>query len=245
MKKTTEEPGYLGFWIGARRGALVVANVAPDGPADEAGLLRGDRLVRIDGRDASNLDKKAAAALLRGDAGRTVTLEVTRGSEEQPFVLRMVSIPRPPRQPVLVPLLKSLARVLVPVLVIAGMIAWAISATAVHRRVTREYVAHLQRGDTEAAFALLLPERRETLSVESWRATLSTSSLLGSDDFRFGGVSGDGRGRGCVHASVATESGRFRFTVYTRVTDEGAFIHTVLGTVEQRGLFHQGPWECH
>ncbi len=55
-----------------------VREVAAGGPAQRAGVLLGDSVIAIDGRDVTFLGVDAIGDLLRGEPGSTVTLEVRR-----------------------------------------------------------------------------------------------------------------------------------------------------------------------
>lgn len=240
MAEVKGERGYLGFSIGAGAGGLVVATVDRTGPAFAAGLRRGDRLVQVDGEDASALDKKAAAARLRKEAGSTVTLEVAREGEGT-LALQLVSTARAPAPRLSA---KGLLGGLALVAVIGAIVGLSVGGTAAHRDVAEAFVSHLQQDDPRAAFALFAPDRQRALSFESWRASDMTSTLRGSADLQLGQASGGSDGRGCVAASVATSGGRFYFVVYTLVGDEGASLHSVLANEAQRGWLDQGPWRC-
>jgi branched-chain amino acid transport system permease protein len=81
-------------WLGANLqevdGALVVRRVAPDGPAEAAGLRHGDRVTAIDGspvRDPADLYRKLWA---RGEAGVTVKLTVARQGEERDIAVKTI-----------------------------------------------------------------------------------------------------------------------------------------------------------
>jgi S1-C subfamily serine protease len=67
-------------WLGANLqeidGRLVVRRVAPDGPADTAGLRHGDRVTAIDGAEVHDLAGLYRALWARGAAGVTVKLTV-------------------------------------------------------------------------------------------------------------------------------------------------------------------------
>ena len=70
--------GYLGVVIGADGGKPVVDVVAPESPAEVAGLKEGDRVAQIDGREVATAAE--ARDLLRGKlAGDKVKIVVERG----------------------------------------------------------------------------------------------------------------------------------------------------------------------
>jgi carboxyl-terminal processing protease len=57
-------------------GSFVIVFVAPDSPAADADLTRGDQIRKIDGRSSRRLSLAQARRLLRGEPGTTVSLEV-------------------------------------------------------------------------------------------------------------------------------------------------------------------------
>lgn len=70
----------------ARDHGVVVADVEPEGPADHAGLRRGDVLVSLDGKaigSASQLESR----IFRRQAGEKVQLAILRGKQEFTFPL--------------------------------------------------------------------------------------------------------------------------------------------------------------
>lgn len=78
----------LGLRISAQRGGLVIDTVTRDGPAAQAGIRVGDRLVAVDGRRLGPRDPGLAATLLEGPEGSAVTLAVTRAG--RPRTVRLV-----------------------------------------------------------------------------------------------------------------------------------------------------------
>jgi len=68
----------IGAEIGVKNGQLVIVAPLPDSPAQKAGLRAGDRILAIDKVDASGMDSTAAVMKIRGKAGTTVTLTITR-----------------------------------------------------------------------------------------------------------------------------------------------------------------------
>lgn len=57
---------------------VVIATTVPDGPAARSGIQRGDRILRIDGIDASSLTVSECVQRLRGPEGSRVSLSLAR-----------------------------------------------------------------------------------------------------------------------------------------------------------------------
>lgn len=72
--------GGLGIVIQAKDGFVTVVTPIEDTPGFRAGILAGDRLVRIDGQNAEKLSVEDAVKLLRGEPGTEVTVSVQRPS---------------------------------------------------------------------------------------------------------------------------------------------------------------------
>ena len=66
---------------------IVISTILPDSPAEKAGLLDGDILVKADGKSLAGMTASNAAALIRGTAGTKVTLLVRRGVKEFTLVV--------------------------------------------------------------------------------------------------------------------------------------------------------------
>ncbi len=83
-------PGVAGLALGsARDGALLVAAVYPGAPADRAGVRAGDRVLSIDGRQASRMTLVRAAQRLSGAPGTRLRLRVQTGGLA-PRLIRLV-----------------------------------------------------------------------------------------------------------------------------------------------------------
>lgn len=67
----------IGLTVGPARRGLVVTSAAP-GPAREAGIRKGDVIVRIDGKPAGPLPFERSLALIKGEQGTIVHLTVRR-----------------------------------------------------------------------------------------------------------------------------------------------------------------------
>lgn len=59
-------------------------------PADEAGLLPGDRVLAVDGQSITGYGIYEAITLIRGPEGTQVTLTIQRGAETEPFDVTIV-----------------------------------------------------------------------------------------------------------------------------------------------------------
>ncbi|RME49975.1 MAG: S41 family peptidase [Caldilineae bacterium] len=71
-------------------GRLVIAEPFPGRPAAEAGLLRGDVVLEVDGQPLRGLSLYESVALIRGPAGSTVVLTILREGEPEPFKVEVV-----------------------------------------------------------------------------------------------------------------------------------------------------------
>lgn len=74
--------------------SVEVATVLAGGPAEATGLLAGDRIEQIDGRDASALSVSECVQKLRGAEGTRVNVRVGRGSEHLDFTITRARISR-------------------------------------------------------------------------------------------------------------------------------------------------------
>ena len=66
-------------------GGVLLVDVYDNGAGYQAGLRSGDRVVNVDGRDITDMELSSAVALIKGDKGTPVTLEVIRGTERLTF----------------------------------------------------------------------------------------------------------------------------------------------------------------
>jgi len=73
-----------------KNGAVNVEMVYSDSPAEKAGLLSGDRILRIDGKDVAELSSEEVVSLIRSSGGDTpVELTVYRSAEDETLQLLM------------------------------------------------------------------------------------------------------------------------------------------------------------
>lgn len=87
----------VGMEIGMRAGLLTVIAPLKGTPAERAGVLPGDVIIRIDGAPTDNLAIDEAVKLIRGEGGTTVTLTIAREGESEfidiPIVRDVIEIP--------------------------------------------------------------------------------------------------------------------------------------------------------
>ena len=71
----------LGIELKAEEDALLIANVIPNGPADRAGILAGERIVAVNGTSTKEVSTDRAADMLKGEQGTyvEVTMLATSG----------------------------------------------------------------------------------------------------------------------------------------------------------------------
>lgn len=72
--------GGLGIEVREGGQAIEVVAVGAGGPAGLAGVAAGDRITAVDGRSVAGLGLDAAAGMMRGPVGTSVTLTVERGA---------------------------------------------------------------------------------------------------------------------------------------------------------------------
>jgi carboxyl-terminal processing protease len=79
------------------RDSLMVVRTIPGGPSEKAGLLAGDRIVGVDGKDISgkSLSSDVAQKMLKGEAGSRVSVSVHRRGLPAPVKVEIIrgSIP--------------------------------------------------------------------------------------------------------------------------------------------------------
>lgn len=74
----------IGAEIGFRNGILSIVAPLPSTPAEKAGLLAGDHILRIDGQSTDDMTLEEAVTRIRGNAGTKVTLQIFREEEKEP-----------------------------------------------------------------------------------------------------------------------------------------------------------------
>jgi carboxyl-terminal processing protease len=82
---TTGQYGGIGAVIGKRNGKTIVQLPYEGFPAQKAGLLIGDELVKVDGVNVENKNTSDVSKLLKGQASTVVKLEVRRQGLDKPL----------------------------------------------------------------------------------------------------------------------------------------------------------------
>jgi carboxyl-terminal processing protease len=72
--------GGLGLEVAMKDGFITVVAPMDDSPGSRAGILSGDRIVKIDGKSADKLPLEDAVKQLRGNPGTQVTITIQRPS---------------------------------------------------------------------------------------------------------------------------------------------------------------------
>ncbi len=81
----------IGAYVGMNEeGILEISGVFEGGPADRAGLRKGDRVLAVDGVSIIGISLYEAIGRIRGPAGTQVTLLIEREGVERPFEVRIV-----------------------------------------------------------------------------------------------------------------------------------------------------------
>jgi carboxyl-terminal processing protease len=80
----------VGMEVDIKAGVLTVVAPIKDAPADKAGMLTGDHIIKIDGKNTAGLAVEDAIKLIKGKKGTTVVLTVIRASRKDPFDVSIV-----------------------------------------------------------------------------------------------------------------------------------------------------------
>ncbi len=75
----------IGAWVDPNQDYLTIVSPMPGSPAEEAGLLPGDKVIAVDGEDMTGVDGNVVIRHVLGPAGSEVTLTIAREGVEEPF----------------------------------------------------------------------------------------------------------------------------------------------------------------
>ena len=78
----------LGLTLAQREGRVLVVEVMPESPADQAGMQAGDLVLEVDGHDTHDMDLITFIGLGTGRVGTVARLLVERDGAERSFVVR-------------------------------------------------------------------------------------------------------------------------------------------------------------
>ena len=92
---TNGKYGGIGIQIGKRDNVITVIAPTEDSPDKRAGILAGDVLIKIDGKETESMSMDDAAKLIRGKKGTDVILTIERFNESEliDFTLTREDIP--------------------------------------------------------------------------------------------------------------------------------------------------------
>ena len=80
--ETRGDFGGLGIRLSKVEGFITVMSPMPGTPAFKAGVMPGDRILRVDGKDVTSMDLDAAVELMRGPVGKKVKIVMSRKNEK-------------------------------------------------------------------------------------------------------------------------------------------------------------------
>ena len=80
----------IGAYVDTTADYLTVTSPIPGSPAEEAGLLPGDKIIGIDGEDMTGIDAELVRRKVLGPAGTTVVLTIFREGEDAPFDVSII-----------------------------------------------------------------------------------------------------------------------------------------------------------
>lgn len=87
---TTGQYGGIGALVGTRAGKTIITMPHEGFPAQKAGLLIGDEVLKIDGIMVDSRNSGDISKLLKGQAGTVVKLEVKRYGVDKPFEVPII-----------------------------------------------------------------------------------------------------------------------------------------------------------
>jgi carboxyl-terminal processing protease len=73
----------VGMEVGMRDRVVTIIAPLPDTPAEKAGLIAGDAIIRIDGKSTDGMSIDEAVRLIRGEKGTEVVLTIYREGEDE------------------------------------------------------------------------------------------------------------------------------------------------------------------
>ena len=86
---TTGSYSGVGLEVSAEDGVVIVVAPIDNTPAERAGILGGDTIIAVDGKIVTSDHLHETIAKMRGRAGTSVTVTVTREDEESPIIFEL------------------------------------------------------------------------------------------------------------------------------------------------------------
>ena len=80
----------IGAWVDSSTEYLTIISPMPGSPAEEAGLLPGDEVIKIDGEDMTGIDGTLVIRKVLGPAGSSVVLTIRREGEAELFDVTII-----------------------------------------------------------------------------------------------------------------------------------------------------------
>jgi len=82
--------GGVGMEIGMRNGMLTVIAPLKNTPAEQAGILSGDQIIKVDDALTADLSIDKAVKLIRGPVGTKITLTIRREDEDELLTITII-----------------------------------------------------------------------------------------------------------------------------------------------------------
>ncbi len=88
--QTKGEFGGLGISIGKKNGVLTIISPIDNTPAYHAGVKSGDVIVKIDDKNALEMELDEAVSIMRGKPKTSIELTIAREGESKPLVFKII-----------------------------------------------------------------------------------------------------------------------------------------------------------
>ena len=84
------EYGGLGIYMASRNGRTIVIAPIEDTPADRAGIKPLDEIIKVDDKNVMGMDSDEVVKMLRGPAGKPVTIQIRRKNVDKLIPVKIV-----------------------------------------------------------------------------------------------------------------------------------------------------------
>lgn len=82
--------GGVGMEVGIKDNVITVISPLPNSPAKKAGIMPGDKILKIDNTLTADLELDEAIGLIRGEKGKSVSLTLSRSDQKEPIEVKVV-----------------------------------------------------------------------------------------------------------------------------------------------------------